>query len=83
MNDNPTQLLNDSLSAEARGMYFLAAAKARRAAQILQGYADQLKHEAMCMQTIEPRIEFEPLTDHPLGELTIDDLPAFLRRQAD
>lgn len=87
MNDNPTQLLHDSLAAEARGMFFLAAAKARRAAQILQGYADRLQHEAVCLKVVQPKIDFEPCDppdeEHHFGELVIDDLPAWLRRQAE
>jgi len=84
MNDNATQLLHDALSAEARGMYFLAASKARRAAQLLQGYADRLNHEARVLSVVKPRIEFEPLDDsEQLGELTLDDIPAYLRRQAE
>ena len=84
MNNNPTQLLHDALDANARGMYALAAAKARRAATLLQASADQLRHEVRCLQACAPRIEFKPLdADDQLGELTIDDLPRYLRRQAE
>ena len=41
MNNNPTQLLHDALAASARGMYNLAAAKARRAAILMQESADR------------------------------------------
>jgi hypothetical protein len=79
MSNNAQQLLRDALAAEARGMYSMAASKARAAAILLQGYADQLRTE---VRVIKPAIHFEPLDDH-LGELTIDDLPNYLRRQAE
>ncbi|MCO5191354.1 MAG: hypothetical protein M9918_24585 [Anaerolineae bacterium] len=45
MNNSPTQLLHDALAASARGMYSLAAAKARRAAILITESADRLRHE--------------------------------------
>jgi len=84
MNNNPTQLLHDALAASARGMYSLAAAKARRAAILMQESADRLRHEVRCIRPSVSRIDFEPLdADETLGELTIDDLPRYLRRQAE
>ena len=78
MSNNASQLLHEATAAEARGMYSLAASKARHAAILLQGYADQLRNE---VRVIKPAIHFEPL-DH-LGDITIDDLPNYLRRQAE
>lgn len=46
MSKNALDLLEEAITAEARGMYFLAACKSRRAAEILQEQADQLQREA-------------------------------------
>lgn len=80
MSNNAQQLLHEAMAAEARGMYAMAASKARDAAILLQSYADQLRNEAHAIRPAA--IQFEPLDDH-LGELTIDDLPNYLRRQAE
>lgn len=80
MSNNVSQLLHEAQAAEARGMYSMAASKARHAAILLQGYADRLRNE---VRVIKPAaIHFDPLDDH-LGDITIDDLPNYLRRQAD
>jgi hypothetical protein len=73
MNTDPNLLLQEAEHAANLGMYSLAAAKARRAAIILQERADKRKHEALCLRTIGPRIEFEPVEEfisiNPRGDI--------------
>ena len=84
MNNNPTQLLHDALAASATRHVQPRRCQGTRAAILMQESADRLRHEVRCIRPSVSRIDFEPLdADEPLGELTIDDLPRYLRRQAE
>lgn len=69
MND-AIALLHESIAAQQRGMSFLAASKARRAARLLEHEANRRKADAGG----EPDPE-------PLGEVV--EVPLFLRPQAE
>ena len=82
-----TDLLYEAIAAESRGMHYLAACKARRAAVAAQAIADAIQHEALCLREIEPAIEFEPVDAQPLPVPEVEDLtydlPQWLRRAAE